>query len=276
LSRKELDQEVVAGLSKSFKVLRPVYPIVKAEDGEIIDGFHRREAAPITYERYCVTLKGVKSEKEKLLYRMHLNYRRKVTKEERKKQLTRLAEILEKEGVTREEMVSELAKITPFQERWIRELLPDKYKMVERAPKKEATKKEAASMPHIEKPRVEVHEHKPKPVETWEQREAVMHPAKSRLEVEAVTELMAEGLPLEMDREFCLLATTPDAYCPSKKLAFYIDGPVHAGREERDAELRELLWKRHGIKPVSIRYESYSKEAKEQVKREIRRILEEG
>jgi len=73
-----------------------------------------------------------------------------------------------------------------------------------------------------------------------------------------------------------LLATTLDAYCPSKRLAFYIDGPVHAGREERDAELRELLRRRHGIKPVSIRYEGYGKEAKEQVKREMRRILREA
>lgn len=127
MSRK-LDREVVSGLSKSFKVLRPVYPLVKAEDGEILDGFHRKQAAPVTYERYCVTLKGVKSEKDKLLYRIHLNYRRKVTKDERKRQLTRLAEILEEEGVTREEMVSELAKITPFTARYIRELLPSKYK----------------------------------------------------------------------------------------------------------------------------------------------------
>jgi len=103
-----------------------------------------------------------------------------------------------------------------------------------------------------------------------------MHPEVSRMEFEVVTELMAEGLPLEMDREFCLESTTPDAYHPKKNLAIYIDGPVHKGREERDERLRELLWKRYGITPIAIKYDRYSKEKKEQIKREIRKILAEG
>ncbi|MFQ6077116.1 MAG: hypothetical protein ACE5Z5_13465 [Candidatus Bathyarchaeia archaeon] len=274
MSRKELDQEVVDGLRKSLKVLRPVYPIVKSKrTGRIVDGLHRYEAGPTTYEKYCVELDM--DEKEEILYRIHLNFRRKVSREERKRQLIELARVLEKQGVTRGEMVSEITKMVPFTERWVRELLPDKYKMVEKAREvaevtsaKPEHKPEPAPPPE---PRVEVHEYEPE--ETWEFREARMHPEVSRMEFEVVTELMAEGLPLEMDREFCLESTKPDAYHPGKNLAIYIDGPVHKGREERDEGLRELLRKRYGCRVLVLRFEDYSKSAKEEIKRRIRKAV---
>jgi len=265
LSRKGLDPEVVDGLRKSFKVLRPVYPIVKSKrTGRIVDGLHRYEASPATYARYCVEVDM--DEKEEILYRLHLNYRRAVSKKERQQQLVKLAEILEREGVGRREMVSELARITPFTDRYVRQLLPDKYKMVERAPKPEAE-----PVPHIEKPQPEVRVYKPE--ETREFREARMHPGVSRMEFEVVTELMTEGLPLETEREFCLQSTTPDAYHQGKNLAIYIDGPVHKGREERDERLRELLRKRYSCRVLVLRYEEYSKAVKEEIKRQIREAV---
>ena len=272
--RKGLNPEIVAGLSKSFKVLRPVYPIVKAEDGEILDGYHRREAAPITYEKYCVTLKGVKSKKDKLLYRMHLNYRRKVTKAERRKQLTRLAEILEKEGISRRDMVTELAKITPFRERWIRELLPEKFKMVERAPKPEA-----AVMPHIEKLKPEVKVIKAP--ETWEYRKARMQPPVSKMDDAVFLELQREGWDVEFQIEYCIRSTTVDVKVNTtpdgRKVnsAVYLDGEeAHKGREDRDEMLRELLAKRHGLRVVSIPYKRYSESALREVMDRIREEFE--
>lgn len=257
MSKKELDHEVVVGLEKSFKTLRPVYPIVKAEDGEILDGYHRKEAAPITYEKYCVVLKGVTSEKDKLLYKLHLNYRREVPKKEREKHLTRLAEILEGEGVPRQEMVSALAKITPFTDRYIRELLPEKYKYVEKAP------------PHAELPPHTKIVTPPTIIKpSWEERKAVMEAPVSRMDLGVVTDLMAEGVKIQFGREYCLQSTIPDA--ESEDTVFYFDGPVHVGREERDSELRELLAKRYGKRVVSISYEAYSEEAKEEVKRQVR------
>jgi len=264
LSKKELDHEVVVGLEKSFKILRPVYPIVKAEDGEILDGDHRKEAAPITYEKYCVVLKGVTSEKDKLLYKLHLNYRREVPKKEREKHLTRLAEILEGEGVPRQEMVSALAKITPFTDRYIRELLPEKYKYVEKAP------------PHAELPPHTKIVTPPTIIKpSWEERKAVMKAPISKMELEVITELMAEGLSLEMNREFCLESTIPDAYHSDKNLAIFIDGEVHMGKEDRDERLRELLQKRYGCKILVVRYKEYSKLAKEEIKQKIKEAISE-
>jgi len=247
LSKRKLDQEVVNGLRKSFKVLRAVYPIVKSKrTGEIIDGFHRYEASPITYDKYCVQLDM--DEKQEVLYRIHLNFRRNVSKEERKQQLTKLAEILEKEGVKREEMVSEIAKITPFKERWVRELLPDKYKMVERAPKEAAVT--------AAKPKVETRVYKPK--ETWEQRKAVMTPPVSKMD-EAVylalqqnETLRNEGWTFEFQKHYCIREVVSDVTATrgAVEKPLFVDGEVHVGREDRDEANRELLARKLGIPKV--------------------------
>jgi len=247
LSRKGLDLEVVEGLRKSFKVLRPVYPIVRSKrTGEIIDGFHRYEASPTTYKKYCVELDM--DEKQEILYRLHLNYRRKVSKKERQQQLVKLAEILEKEGVTREEMVSELAKITPFTERWVRELLPEKYKMVERAPK------EAEVLPHIERPKVETRVYKPK--ETWEYRKARVASPVSKMDEAVLLALSQRGVHPESQKAVCIKFVRPDLWfeLPDRPLAVFLDGPVHVGREDRDEALRELLTRR-GVDVLEIHYE---------------------
>jgi very-short-patch-repair endonuclease len=88
------------------------------------------------------------------------------------------------------------------------------------------------------------------------------------MEWEVYLELKRRGLRAEFQRSFCVMSTTPDIYFPEQRLAIYIDGPVHRGREERDEALRELLARRHGVKVVSIPYERFSL-------REKRRILEE-
>jgi len=65
---------------------------------------------------------------------MHANYRRQVPRKETQVQLLGLADILKEEGVSRENMVSEISKIAPFTEQYIRQLLPAKYKMTEKGP----------------------------------------------------------------------------------------------------------------------------------------------
>lgn len=259
--KKELDREVIAGLRKSFKVLRPVYPIVKSKrTGKIIDGLHRYEASPITYEKYSVELDM--DEKEEILYRLHLNYRRKVTKNERRGQLIKLAEILKKEGVTREEMVSELAKITPFTPRYVRELLPDEYKMVE------FTSKVKAELVPPPKPKVY------KPKETAEYRVARMHPRISKMDEAVYVALQEKGIPVEFQREFCVQATTPDLYFPEHNLAVYIDGPVHTAREDKDERLRQLLSNRYGLRVVSVSYETFSESEVQRIVDEIKKEIQ--
>lgn len=119
--------------------------------------------------------------------------------------------------------------------------------------------------PAITKPK----EYKPK--ESWEQRRALMHPQHSKMEQELLLKLQGSGAMT--DKLFCLQSTTPDFYFPKQKLAIYVDGPVHKGKEERDSRLRDLLTKRHEVRVVSIPYESFTKQEVERVFKQIKEAL---
>jgi len=133
VSRHHDEEEFMEGLRKSRDVIGHIYPvIVKKGTYEIIDGKHRKQIDP-TWPEKEVEFPDRKSE---ILFRMHANYRRAVSRKERASEMLLLASILEEEGVPREQMVSKLAEITPFSERYIRNLLPSKYKMTEKRPPK--------------------------------------------------------------------------------------------------------------------------------------------
>jgi len=112
-----------------------------------------------------------------------------------------------------------------------------------------------------------------KPKETWTQRKAVMQPQHSKIEEALLEKFSVKGLNVETDRDFCLQQTTPDFYFPERRTAIYIDGPVHAKREDRDELLRELLAKRYDVKVVSIAYKAFTKEETERVFHEIMEAL---
>ena len=107
--------------------------------------------------------------------------------------------------------------------------------------------------------------------ETWAYRRARMQPAVSRMDEAVYIELQRLGVGCEFQREFCVQTTTPDIYIPKKRVAIYLDGPVHKGREDRDEALRELLAKRYDIKVLSIPYKRFSKK---ELKRIVNEILE--
>ena len=157
----------------------------------------------------------------------------------------------------------------------------DLVKVVKETPREELsrtlmTPRAAIMMYHAaKKPRPEPEAREWKPKEKPEQRVAIMHPQKSRMETEVIFELMEEGLPLVVGREYCLQSTTPDAECSKSDLVIYIDGPVHEGREDRDDRLRELLMKRHGKRVLALPYESDSEATKEELKRKIREAMKE-
>lgn len=267
-SSQELDQEVVEGLKKSFRVIRPIYPIIiNKNTNRVVDGRHRFEASPASYANYVVRIEM--TEKEELLYTMHLNYRRTVHKEERIQQLTKLAEMLEHDGVTSEKMVQELARITPFSDQYIRELLPDKYKNVEMARSASESLKDnlltAKPVSQTVAPPPEVKEYKPK--DTWEYRESMMHPRESKMDLAVPIELQKLGIRCEMQKE--VTVSIPDIYLPDVNLYVYLDGEkVHKDREVKDAEFRELLAQLCHIKIVSIPYKQFNES-------ELKRIVDE-
>lgn len=114
-------------------------------------------------------------------------------------------------------------------------------------------------------------EMKPRDFDSWTQRKAEMQPQHSEMETTIQTLLMEKGVtPVQTDRSFCLLSTTPDFVFPKHNLAVYLDfTETHQKREDRDEKLREMLTKRHGMRVVSIPYKSNSKQEAERILAEI-------
>jgi len=126
-------EEVIQGLKKSKSIVGPIYPvIIKRGTMEIIDGITRKQADPTWPERE----EEFPDKRFEILFRMHANYRRQVSRKETETQLLMLADIFEIEGVPRERIASKLSEITPFSLSWIEQLLPKKYKEVKFAPRK--------------------------------------------------------------------------------------------------------------------------------------------
>jgi very-short-patch-repair endonuclease len=103
------------------------------------------------------------------------------------------------------------------------------------------------------------------PKDSWTFRKAQMSPQHSSMEMAVLKKLSDKGVQVMTDFEFCLQKTTPDFWFPGKRIAVYVDGPVHVGREDRDEALRELLRKRHGVNVVSIPYVADTEMERERV-----------
>ena len=101
-----------------------------------------------------------------------------------------------------------------------------------------------------------------------------MRPHVSKMEIFIQGRLYKNNIPFEPNRPFCLQSTEPDLFFPTKGIVIYLDGPVHRGREDRDAELREQLAKRHNIKVVAIEYKTFSKAEVERVWKEVQEAIE--
>lgn len=113
-----------------------IYPAIVAKDSlEILDGRTRKEADPNWPERIV----EIKDPKDRVLIPLLANYRRRVSKDETQAQILQLASMLSDEGVSRAKMVTKLSEMLPYSERYIRKLLPAKYKMkaFSNKPKKE-------------------------------------------------------------------------------------------------------------------------------------------
>ena len=105
-----------------------LYPVLVAEDGEVLDGKHRVEAKPNWHKKTV----SAKSRLEKILVRLKAHYRRRVPREETQALITELALELEKSGISKENVATELVKILPYSERYILLLLPLEYKRIEK------------------------------------------------------------------------------------------------------------------------------------------------
>lgn len=115
-------------LQKSIKTAGELYPILENQEGKILDGNHRAQSNPKHHRKTIQT----KNRAEEILVRLHAHHRRQVPQEETKALLVELAQELEKGGMPKENVTTELCKIVPFSERYVMELMPQEYKQPEK------------------------------------------------------------------------------------------------------------------------------------------------
>jgi hypothetical protein len=119
-----LDREVLEQLKLSRQQVGYLLPVVKDQHGFIISGRHRK-AADQNWPEITLT---VKDELDRVLKAIHYNVQRRPSVKETASRLLQVAELLEKRGVPTAEVLPQICKLVPYSERWVRQLLPDKYK----------------------------------------------------------------------------------------------------------------------------------------------------
>jgi hypothetical protein len=114
-------------LGLSRRSVRELYPVLLDAHGNVIDGFHRLRVDPGWRTE---TLGHVRTPTQLVLARIIANtHRRSVSREEREEQVNEFARCLsEDEGVPGEEILSTIADLTTFSERYVRGLLSSEYK----------------------------------------------------------------------------------------------------------------------------------------------------
>lgn len=293
MQEEKLDENMVELLKRSVEQQGELLPVVKDQHGNLLAGRHRKAAKPDWRE----TTVMVTDELDRLLKIIHFNVQRRPSKEETATRLLEIAKILEDKGVELANISSQIAKLVPYSEQWIRELLPDKYKHVEFAsePKVVSPPITTQDMPLVECdccrmgtrspkpsgkykrlcpdcfekaqkwPRIFAEEPKPKtevkeykPKETGEFRRAQMHPGVSKMELAVLEELYKRGHKVEFQKHVCLEKTVVDFIVDGKPV--YLDGKrVHRNREWTDTRIRERVAKIMGETVYAIPYERFTK-----------------
>lgn len=122
---KNLKREVIEGLRKSKAIVGPLHKVVLDRYGKRVTGNYRKAADPDWPEEIHPE---IKTEKDRVLVRIHENYRKPMPDAEVKKDLLSLAEILVGEGVPSADICPQICELVPYSERHVRRLLPDEYK----------------------------------------------------------------------------------------------------------------------------------------------------
>lgn len=103
--------------------------------------------------------------------------------------------------------------------------------------------------------------------DSWEYRKARMHPQTSKMDwaiyqrLKIDRDIREAGWKIEWQKPYCLVQTKPEFTLTKGdvKIGVYLDGEkAHRNRQLRDEELRDLLERRKGVKPLSISYPYHS------------------
>jgi len=115
-------------LNKSIKQIGQLYPCLVNQNGKILDGNHRAEVNQ-NYEKKIVP---TKNRFEELQIRAHAHHRRRVPQEETRALIEEMCEALVKDGTSQAEVASILVKSLPYNENYVRSMIPQIYKNPEK------------------------------------------------------------------------------------------------------------------------------------------------
>jgi len=121
-----LDNETIERLKQSKEKVGYLNPVVQDQHGNILSGRHRKYADA----NWPTITREVKDDLEREVLTIHYNIQRFVSKEETQSRLMRIAKLLEAQGLERNRICSQISDLVGFTDRYVRELLPDEYKMV--------------------------------------------------------------------------------------------------------------------------------------------------
>lgn len=128
-----VDVNIIRQLGLSREIIGELGSMIMDWDGEILSGTHRKQAG--WQKKHKVDSRELAKEWQvtpsfaKDMIRLHANIQRRPSREETRDLLCRMALELKNMGVSEEKVAAELAKRVPYTDRYVRELLPDKYKM---------------------------------------------------------------------------------------------------------------------------------------------------
>jgi len=253
VEKVEIDREHVEQLKTSKLKFGAIAPIILDANGNIVDGFHRREADP----RWpAVVYEEIKTPEDRVLYAIASNWHR---KEKTKKWKSRMLAWLAKQGYK----PKEIAHKTGLKLRTVYKYLPKEFK--EEEPEELARARRARARikhEHVKKPEVRV-------FEGWRE---VMERARgsvSEMEMRIMKRLSDAGVRYTTQEFFGIPA---DFYIPDKRLVIFLDGPPHVGREERDRIRNEFI-RTLGQNVLAIPYEKKTKEEEEWIWSQIQEAI---
>ena len=130
VKKQTVQNDIVDGLGRSKMIAGQLQPILVDQHGNVVDGNHRLSVDPDwKFEK----LDWVKTDKDRRVVKLHANYRRTVSHDELTADFIALAESLLRERIIDDlkDAASSVAKLVPYSERYVRKLLPSKYKRKE-------------------------------------------------------------------------------------------------------------------------------------------------
>jgi len=114
---------------------------------------------------------------------------------------------------------------------------------------------------------------------SWEHRRARMQNQVSKMDwmiyqrLKVDVDIRDAGWRIEWQKPYCLLQTTPEFTLAKGdvKIGVYLDGEkVHLNKQLRDEEVRDLLEKRKGVKPLSLSYPRWSQSEEDRIFKQIK------